>query len=175
MKFVSRIVALCAVFLLASAAFGQASEPYGTVEIEKFAVAQGVEFPENDLNELMSYMVTHFNKSRRFDSVFLSTDSAAQTASAKRVKITGTVSKYSKGSRAARYLVGFGAGRTKLVADVKVVDAETGNVLFEQKVDGHVYGGLFGGETDSAKGGLASEIIKTMTKKGFARKERLKS
>ena len=97
MKFVSRIVALCAVFLLASAAFGQASEPYGTVEIEKFAVAQGVEFPENDLNELMSYMVTHFNKSRRFDSVFLSTDSAAQTASAKRVKITGTVVKVFEG------------------------------------------------------------------------------
>ena len=77
-----------------------------------------------------------------------------------------------KGNRAARYLIGFGAGRTKLVANVKVRDAETGQILIEQKVDGHVYGGLFGGGTDQAKGGLASEIIKTMTKKGIASKTR---
>ena len=149
--------------------------PYQVVEIERFAVADGVEFPENDMNELMSYMVVHFNKSRRFEQVFLATDTAAQTAPARRAKISGTVTKYSKGNRAARYLVGFGAGRTKLVADVKVVDAETGEVLLEQKVDGHVYGGLFGGETDAAKGGLASDIIKAMTKKGHANKNRIKA
>jgi hypothetical protein len=175
MKFPALAAVFCAAFLFISASFGQAAGPYGTVEIEKFTVASGVEFPENDMNELMSYMVTHFNRSRRFESVFLSTDAASQTAPARRVKIAGTVSKYAKGNRAARYLIGLGAGRTKLVADVKVTDAETGNLLFEQKVDGHVYGGLFGGETDAAKSGVASEIIKTMTKKGYARKERLKS
>ncbi len=166
------------IFLVASSATAQSAPnagPYQIVEIERFTIADGVEFPENDLNELMGYMVVHFNKSRRFEQVFLATDTAAQTAPARRAKINGTVTKYSKGNRAARYLVGFGAGRTKLVATVKVVDAETGDLLFEQKVDGHVYGGLFGGETDSAKGGLASEIIKTMTKKGHANKTRLKS
>ena len=151
-----------------------ASGPYQIVEIEKFVIGEGVEFPVGDLTELMSFMVVHFNKSRRFEQVFLMSDSAAQTAPARRARVIGTVTKYSKGSRAARYLIGFGAGRTKLVADVKVLDAETGNVLFEQKVDGHVYGGLFGGETDGAKSNLASEIIKTMTKKGHANKERLK-
>lgn len=175
MKLSPPLVVLCAVILFAIPSFGQAADPYMTVEIERFTIASGVEFPENDLNELMSYMVTHFNKSRRFEDVFLSTDSASQTAPARRVKISGTVTKYSKGSRAARYLVGFGAGRTKLVADIKVSDAQTGALLFEQKVDGHVYGGLFGGETDAAKSGVASEIIKTMTKKGYARKDRLKS
>lgn len=174
MKLISLTAVLCAVFLISDSVAAQTSEPYNTVEIERFTVSEGVEFPESDLNELMGYMVTHFNKSKRFENVFLSTDSASQTASSRRVKISGSVSKYSKGSRAARYLVGFGAGRTKLVADVKVVDAESGTILFEQKVDGHVYGGLFGGETDAAKGGVASEIIKTMTKKGFARKDRLK-
>ena len=84
-------------------------------------------------------------------------------------KITGTITKYSKGNRAARYLVGFGAGRTKLVAAVKVLDAETGTLLFEQNVDGHVYGGLIGGETDGAKSNLSSEIIKTMTEKKATR------
>jgi hypothetical protein len=166
--------AIPVLFLLAIGVSGQstAGSPYGVVQIERFSVAQGVEFPENDLNELMNYLVLHFNDSRRFEQVFLSSDTAATTAPTRRVKITGQVTKYSKGNRAARYLVGFGAGRTKLVADVKVADAETGQVLFEQNVDGHVYGGFFGGNTDQAKGELASEIIKTMTKKGYASKTR---
>lgn len=150
------------------------ASPYGIVEIERFSVGQGVEFPETDLNELMNYLVLHFNDSRRFDQVFLSSDAASKQAPARRVKITGQVTKYSKGSRAARYLVGFGAGRTKLVADVKVTDAETGQLLFEKNVDGHVYGGFFGGKTDEAKGELASEIIKTMTKMGYASRTRKK-
>jgi hypothetical protein len=151
-----------------------ATGPYQIVEIEKFVVAEGVEFPETDLTELMSFMIIHFNKSRRFEQVFLMSDSASQTAPARRARVSGTVTKYSKGNRAARYLIGFGAGRTKLVADIKVVDAETGSLLFEQKVDGHVYIGFFGGETEGAKSNLATEIIKTMTKKGHANKERLK-
>ena len=159
----------------AAAQAAPAAGPYEVVEIERFTVQEGVEFPANDLDELMNYLVLNMNKSRRFENVFFTTDSTAQTAPARRAKITGVVTKYSKGNRAARYLVGFGAGRTKLVAHVKVVDAETGTMLFEQNVDGHVYGGLFGGETDQAKGGLSSEIIKTMTKKGFASKTRRKS
>jgi len=161
-------------FLSFSAAAQESSGPYGVVEIQRFTVGQGVTFPDNDLTELMNYLVLHFNDSRRFDQVFLSTDAAAKSAPARRVRIDGEVTKYSKGSRAARYLVGFGAGRTKLVAHVKVTDAQTGQLLFEQNVDGHVYGGFFGGKTDQAKGELASEIIKTMTKKGYASPSRKK-
>lgn len=152
----------------------QPSAPYEYVELERFSIEFGVEFSEQELDQLMTYMVFHFNKSRRFERVFLSTDAAAQEAPARRVKITGNITKYSKGSRAARYLIGFGAGRTKLVADITVADAETGEILLTHKADGHVYGGTFGGETGQAKGELASEIIKTMTKRGLASKTRKK-
>jgi len=175
MRFLSLILLLSILVVATQTAFAQTSSaalPYQVVEIEKFTVSDGVEFPPNDLEELMGYLVLNFNNSRRFDQVFLSTDAATSSAPTRRVKISGEVTKYSKGNRPARYLVGFGAGRTKLVADVKVRDAETGQLLMEQKVDGHVYGGLFGGGTDQAKGGLSSEIIKTMTKKGIASKTR---
>lgn len=180
MKFFTFVTAVtlgmvCLFVSSATAQAAQSNTSYDIVEIERFVIGEGVEFPDNDLDELMGFLVTHFNKSRRFENVFLSTDAASKTAPVRRVKVSGTVVKYSKGNRAARYLVGFGAGRTKLVAKVKVTDAESGNVLIEQDVDGHVYGGLFGGETDSAKGGLASDIIKSMTKKGYARQERLKN
>jgi len=174
MKFLSLILIL-SIFVIAPQAQNQttsAAMPYQVVEIEKFTVSSGVEFPANDLEELMSHLVLNFNNSRRFEHVFLSTDTASSSAPARRVKISGVVTKYAKGNRAARYLVGFGAGRTKLVADVKVRDGETGQLLMEQKVDGHVYIGFFGGSTDQAKGGLSSEIIKTMTNKGLASKTR---
>lgn len=168
---------MCFCVLLAGAGFEQiagASQPYDVVEIEKFTVAEGVEFPAKDLDEMSTYLVLDFNRSKRFSQVFLSSDLAAQTAPARRVRIIGRDSKYAKGNRAARYIVGLGAGRTKLVSDIKVTDVQSGEVLMEQKVDGHVYGGLFGGETDQAKSNLASESIKTMTKKGYARRTRNK-
>lgn len=168
------LVLLCALVLFASPSSAQTASPYMAVEVERFKVADGVEFPDKDLDEMMAAVVLNMNRSRRFENVFLSGDALAPAAPARRAKVSGTITKYSKGNRAARYLVGLGAGRTKLVASVKVADAETGEMLFEQNVDGHVYGGLFGGETDQAKGNLASEIIKTMTKKGYASRNRLK-
>jgi hypothetical protein len=111
---------------LSVSAAAQAAQPYDVVEIEKFTIAEGVELDDADLTELMAFMIVHFNDSRRFNQVFLSTDTAAQTAPARRAKVTGVVTKYNKGNRAARYLIGFGAGRTKLVAQVKVVDTRIG-------------------------------------------------
>jgi hypothetical protein len=163
-----------AAILFVSPASAQNTSPYEYVELERFSVEFGVEFSEHEVDQLMTYMAFHFNRSRRFERVFLSTDAAAQTAPTRRVKISGVVTKYSKGSRAARYLIGLGAGRTKLVADITVADAETGNTLFTHKADGHVYGGAFGGETGQAKGELATEIIKIMTKRGLASKTRKK-
>ncbi len=169
-------IAFLAIFSFTT--FGQSSnagvKPYDIVEVEKFTVADGVDFPEKELDELVTYLVLNMNRSKRFDQVFLTTDTAAESAPAHRARISGVVTKYSKGNRAARYLVGFGAGRTKLVADVKVTDVETGETLLELKADGHVYGGLFGGATDQAKGNLSSEIIKKMTKLGLASKTRKK-
>lgn len=177
MKYILFTAVFCAVFFVGSNASAQtvpAAAPYMTVEIEKFVVGPGVEFSDGDINQLMAHLVINMNRSKRFETVFLSTDSASQTAGTRRAKVTGTITKYAKGNRAARYLIGFGAGRTKLVADVKVVDAETGALLFQKNVDGHVYGGLFGGSTSAAKDNMSSEIIKTMTKQGYASKNRLK-
>jgi hypothetical protein len=163
---------LAVLFVFPAAA--QTPAPYDYVELQRFSVEFGVEFSEQEVDQLMTYMVLNFNRSRRFERVFLSTDAAAQEAPARRVKISGVITKYSKGSRAARYIIGLGAGRAKLVADITITDAETGDVLLTHKADGHVYGGAFGGETGQAKGELASEIIRTMTKKGLASKTRKK-
>ena len=153
----------------ASAAFGQAAtkQAYKAIEIERFTVRHGVELEQKDVDELMTATVNNFKASNRFDSVVMAGEAASVEAGPK-LKISGEVTKYVKGNRAARYLVGFGAGKTKLMVDIKLTDAASGEVVFHQSVDGDVTWGLFGGDSDKAKGGVADEIIREMKKRGLA-------
>ena len=163
-------VSMCVSMLLCVAAFGQAAagkQPYKAIEIEKFTVRQGVELSDQDVDELMKATVSNFRASNRFDSVAM-TGEAAATEAAPKLRVSGEVTKYVKGSQAARYFIGFGAGKTKLMVDVKLTDAATGEVVFHQSVDGDVTWGLFGGDSDKAKGGVADEIIREMKKRGLA-------
>src|SRR5215212_6422245 len=125
-------LAISVSILVTVAAFGQtapAKVPYKAIEIEKFTVRQGVELEDKDVDALMKATVGNFVASKRFDSVTLVGQTAAVEAGPK-LKMTGEVTKYVKGSRAARYLVGFGAGKTKLMVDVKLTDVATGEVVF---------------------------------------------
>jgi len=156
--------------LLSAAALGQATVakvPYKAIEIDRFTVRQGVELPDKDVDELMKATISNFRASNRFDSVTMAGE-AATVEAAPKLKVSGEVTKYVKGNRAARYLVGLGAGKTKLMVDVKLTDAATGEVVFHQSVDGDVTWGLFGGDSDKAKGGVADEIIREMKKRGLA-------
>ena len=169
-------LAICVSMLLGVAAFGQAAEakqPYKAIEVERFTVRQGVEFPEKDLDELVRATINNFKASKRFESVTAAGE-ASTVEAARKLKVSGEVTKYVKGNRAARYMIGLGAGKTKIMVDVKLTDAATGEVVFNQVVDGDVTWGLFGGDSDSAKGGVADEIIREMKKRGLAG-EKIKS
>ena len=147
-----------------------AKKSYPTVEVTNFAIRQGVEYPADKIDGLTKSIVDTLQSSKRFDQVSVATDAAAtaKTADGQKLKITGEIIKYVKGSQAARYLVGFGAGKTKIIVDVKFVDAVTGEVVHQQTVDGEVTWGLFGGSSESAKSGVADEIIRVMKKNGLA-------
>lgn len=167
-KYLFLAISVCV--LATTASFAQAAAakgPYKSIEIERFTVRQGVELEAKEVDELMKATIDNFRDSNRFDSVTMSGE-ASTVEGAPKLRISGEVTKYVKGSRAARYLVGFGAGKTKLMVDVKLTDAATGEVLFHQSVDGDVTWGLFGGDSDKAKGGVADEIIREMKKRGLA-------
>jgi curli biogenesis system outer membrane secretion channel CsgG len=158
--------------MLAMAAFGQtapatAKGPYKAIEFERFTVRQGVEFSDKELDELMNAAVKNFTRSNRFDSVTMAGATPVEVAGPK-LKISGEITKFVKGNQAARYLIGFGAGKTKIMVDVKMTDASTGEVVFNQVVDGDVTWGVFGGDSDAAKGGVADEVIREMKKRGLA-------
>ena len=98
-------------------------------------------------------------------------DATSEKPTEPTLKITGVITKYSKGSRAARYLIGFGAGATKVKAKVKFIDSVSGDVLLEKEIDGAVWIGLFGGKSDEAKSDLAKDIT-NLVKKQFTDKSK---
>lgn len=143
-----------------------------SIEVSKFEIKEGVKFPEIDRDTMMTEIVDELTKLKKFSEVkapataAATTETIAQTATSW-ILLTGTVTKYQPGSRTKRYLVGFGAGKTKVVASIKLVDKDTGKVLLEKDVDGKVIIGLFGGNSNGATRGLAIEVAKVTKKAVF--------
>lgn len=138
---------------------------YDSIQVNRFDVAPGIDFPpdyrltiDEDLNKVLGSIKGVKHVLREGETV---------PGEARLLSITGTITKYSKGNQAARYLVGFGAGSTVIGAHIKCFDATSKELLFEKDVDGKVVMGLMGGKSEGANNGLAKEIAKDIKKKFF--------
>lgn len=158
---------------------------YQKIEITKFDIKQGVEkFADSSLDVMMSEIVDELKKLNKFKEVTIETPKPKDAATTDEVKtdtpkveaesrplesiirLSGTVTEYKEGNRTARYLVGFGAGRAKIKAHIKILDA-AGAILLERDVDGNLVIGVFGGDSKSITRGLAKEVAKVTLKKFF--------
>ena len=163
--------ALGIVLLFAGVAAAQKPIPankdkYKDIEVKKFDIASGVEFPEEQLNTMMGEIVEELKHLKKFNQVFLGGDTQTE-AGLPTLQLVGTVTEYKKGSQAKRYLVGFGAGKTKIKAHVKFIDRATGNLVFEKDVDGKVVFGLFGGRSKTSLRDVGKEIAEVSKKQFF--------
>jgi len=78
--------------------------------------------------------------------------------------LTGVITEYQKGSQAKRYLVGFGAGKTRAYCMFRLVDKATGEVVFERIENGSVSMGFFGGSSSGAMKEIGEDIAKAIRK-----------
>jgi hypothetical protein len=147
---------------------------YLNAEVATFDVKEGVTVPDGFLKSLAQSITTELQKTKKFTDVrqegetsTTATTSAAATPSAPTVLVRGTITNFKAGSRAKRYLVGFGAGKSKVVAHVKYIDKATGGVLFEEDVTGDVVMGLFGGDSGGATREVAKDVAKSAKKRLF--------
>jgi hypothetical protein len=158
---------------------------YQKIEIAKFDLKDGVEkLTDSSLEVMMSEIVDELKKLNKFKEVTIeptkpkdaaATDEAnADTPQVEAeskplestIRLVGTVTEYKEGNRTARYLVGFGAGRAKIKAHIKILDSK-GLTLLEKDVDGNLVIGFFGGDSKSITRGLAKEVAKVTEKKFF--------
>lgn len=164
-----RIKAICFVLaaLVASHAWAAGDRPvkgkYYAIEVERFDAVSGVSLPTNYEIELAGDLAQQLEK-KGFQRILRAEENPGESSPS--LRLTGTVTKFQKGSRALRYLSGF-AGKTKIVAHIKVEDRQSGEVLYETDADGKVVIGLFGGDSMGATNGLAKEIAKKVRKYFF--------
>lgn len=138
---------------------------YNVVQITKFDVKEGVPFPPDHAVTLTEDLIKELTATGKFKEV-LREGEKPTVADAKVLKVSGTITEYKPGSRAKRYLVGFGSGTTKIVAHVKFLD-DADSVIWQDKMDGRVWIGMFGGESIGATRGLAKEVASKTKDKFF--------
>lgn len=138
---------------------------YRVIEVTRFEVEDGLKLPAKFLISLESDLQTQLKKAK-----FLEVVPEGRTAinSDPALRVIGTITTFKAGSRPTRYLI-IGVGKTRLVANFKVQDRSTGQVLFESQADGKVVIGPFGGDTMGATNGLAKEIVKKIRER-FSKK-----
>ena len=140
-------------------------DKYQNIEVVSFDIKEDTKFPAESRDVIMSQVVEELKQLKKFKQVSNTGETVAQDAGPT-VRLTGVITKYKPGSRAKRYLVGFGAGSTKVVAHITLIDVTSGATVFEKDVDGKVWIGLFGGDSSGATRGLAKEVAK-VTKKAL--------
>ena len=140
---------------------------YQVIEVARFDIKPGVEkFSPDWLITINEELIKQLRETAKFKEVLFEAETPSD-ASAPTLLLVGTVTEYAPGNRAERYMIGFGAGKTKVKAHVKIMDKTTKEVLFEDDVDGKVIMGAVGGESIDATRGLAKEVASKTKKKFF--------
>lgn len=165
------IVLPCLLVILPSALVaGQGDKiraKYTCIEMTSFDVREGVQFPPAYRISLLEDLVEQLENTNRFEDV-LRPGEQPSPADVPTVKLTGTITEFEAGSRAKRYLIGFGAGATKLIAQVQFVDRASGGLLLDCMVNSKVTTGGVGGESIGVTQGLAKEVAKVINRRLFA-------
>lgn len=156
---------LIVIGLIGTAAADQASatlkDKYHIIQVEKFEIREGVDFPPEYLASLQDELVKQLQESRKFEAV-LRPGENPPTADTPVLRLSGTISKFNKGNRAKRYFGGMGgAGATQIFAHLVFLDRSSGQVLIAEETVGTLAGGLFGGESKDVTSQFARTVANT--------------
>ena len=130
---------------------------YPALEVGEFATTLADEEAKqlaNDLPRLLIEKLGDDDSDARFSEITRST--AAERGV---LVVHGNLTSYEKGSRARRYLIGFGAGNAYTTVECTFVYKVTGDQIAKATFDGELSMGLFGGSSDEAAGGVLDAIV----------------
>ena len=145
---------------------GENKNKYKDVEVANFDVKEGVAFPADWMKPMMDEIIAKLKGLGRFRHV-LSAGETPPDATMPTIQLVGTVTKYEPGSRAKRYVISMGAGKTRITTHVKFLDKATGNLLYETDATGAVSWGLFGGDSKSSLSGVGKKVAEVAKREFF--------
>jgi hypothetical protein len=143
---------------------------YKVLQVSNFLMKSDETVPPDHLYALLPGLATQLDKKTRFAKFatnYTKGPSPRWAASGEdpnepTLVLSGVITKYQRGSRTTRYLVGFGAGKTRCYCLFRLTDKKTGDVVFERMENGSVSGGGFGGASSDAMKELAEDIAKAV-------------
>jgi hypothetical protein len=148
---------------------------YTVLAVDKLPVSPGVINDAED-RKFAAAMPTYFQSEtvRRirevnlFAKVVNLSETSFTPGPEKALKLQGKITQLDPGSRALRYVVGFGAGRSKAQAELYFVDAQSGEVVMviaDRRVAAY---GIFGGDSEEhlqeSFGDMARDLARFLTR-----------
>lgn len=132
-------------FQVAAAAQKQkALTPYRVLVVEEFSVADSPEtrdLPQSYPGLLRAMAIERLRRAHLFDDV---REAPAGESCKNCLLLSAQVVHYGKGSRAARFWIGMGAGRAKVVTVFSFREPESGKEVLRLKLEGKHYGWVSG-------------------------------
>ncbi len=134
---------------------GFALKDYRVIAVERFAVAKTEVEDEGDqrfadrMTALyQAELVRRLRDTGLFTRVVNLSETELPAGTDRALSLRGIVTRLGRGSQAARYLVGFGAGSTRAQAEMHFVDARSGRVWLVTADRRLASMGLFGGDSE---------------------------
>jgi len=150
---------------------------YSVLVVDKFTVEKNgatEHFPKGQELLLQQGSVERLKEKKTFAEIIDASEPPAAEAppppvqgeAKRRLVLSGTVIAFDKGSRASRWLVGFGAGATKVKVRFIFSDAETGVEVFRTDRQGKFYGtfSVVGGDKSHAVSEAAGDVVDGLIK-----------
>ena len=98
-------------------------------------------------------LVRQISETRRFRSVTQQTEEAEGV-----LRLEGLILSYEKGSRAKRYVIGLGTGKSYMTLRVVMINKANGEKVFEGDFEGEISGGFLGGSSRSTENAVVDEV-----------------
>lgn len=141
---------------------------YDCIEVELFQTAdqsqatsredkRAASIPPEVLEKLRQGIIADIPSSMK-GMVGVRAGDASCPDAARAITFGGSVTDYKKGNKAARYLIGFGAGKQKFAVDAWIKDKSTGTILGEDQVIDRKAAGFFGGSADKGVRDFAEKV-----------------
>jgi Domain of unknown function (DUF4410) len=115
-----------------------------------------------------SEVVRRLRETGLFSRVVNLSETDFPTGAGKALRLHGTITRLDRGSQAARYLVGFGAGSTRAQTEMHFADAESGRVVIVTADRRLGSMGLFGGDDEEflreSFNNMARDLAKFLTR-----------
>ncbi len=173
-----KIALLLIAYGVVAMAAGVPSKPlagYDAVVVQKIEIgslAANSGFPAGYEGILQKTIYSKLASSKLFPAVIDGADTSASqpaapaTEAQKRVLLTGTIIGYDKGSRTARWMVGMGAGKSRVKVRFIATDAASGQELWRTDQEGTLSGTfeLGGGSESKAASESTRKVAENLVK-----------